>query len=148
LREQEGRLAPLAPHCADCPANVFGDSFGCYGALRYPIRARSEAWLMERLQPPHTPGGYLCLKAIADFGYDGELIQRWRERELFELPRPIERALDPSRPGETTVNSNQIWHALLGVGNELQPFHCLYVPLWVGAVRIDGEVPTEPEHLL
>jgi hypothetical protein len=146
LREEEGRLTPLAPHCAECPVNVFGDSFGCYGALRYPIRARSEEWLMDRLQPADMPGGFLCLKAVADFHYDGAPIQSWRDSELFEffeLPEPIERDL-----GQATVNSNQVWQALLAVGTELRPFHCLYVPLWLGAVRIDGEVPRDPEHCL
>jgi hypothetical protein len=150
LREQEERLTPFAPHCAECPVNVLAHSFGCYGALRYPIRARSEEWLMERLQPADSPGGFLCLRAVADLRYDGAPIQRWRESktfQIFELPRPVGRALDPARPGETTINSNQVWHALLALGNELQPFHCLYVPLWVGAVRIDGEVPSRPEHL-
>jgi hypothetical protein len=150
LREQEERLTRLAPDCAACPVNVFADSFGCYGALRYPIRARSEEWLMERLQPANTPGGFLCCKAVVDLHYDGVPIQRWRENKhvpIFELPRPIARALDPARPRETTINSNQVWHALLALGNEMQPFHCLYVPLWLGAVRIDGEVPSQPEHL-
>jgi hypothetical protein len=150
LREQEQRLAPLAPSCAGCPVNVLARSFGCYGSLRYPIRARSEEWLMGRLQPADSPGGFLCLKAVTDLRYDGAPIQRWRDggsSQIFELPRPIRRALDPARPDATTINSNQVWHALLGLGNELQPFHCLYVPLWVGAVRIDGEVPSRPEHL-
>jgi hypothetical protein len=150
LKQQHERLTQLAPHCSGCPACVLSRTFGCYGALRYPIRARSEEWLMERLQPADSPGGYLCLKAVADLGYDGEPIQRWRDSDvvdIFELKRPIERALDPDRPEETTVNSNQIWHPLLALGNELQPFHCLYVPLWVGGVRLDGEAPSEPEHL-
>jgi hypothetical protein len=150
LREEEERLTPLAAHCAECPVNVFSNSFGCYGAVRYPIRARSEEWLMQRLQPADTPGGFLCCKAVVDLGYDGAPIQRWRASKLFqifELPRPIERTLDPARPEETTINSNQVWHPLLALSNELQPFHCLYVPLWVGAVQIDGEVPSRPEHL-
>lgn len=149
LRAQEERLTPLAAHCAGCPVNVLAKTFGCYGALRYPIRARSEEWLMDRLQPGDTPGGFLCCKAVY-LRYDGEPIQRWRDNdlvEIFELRRPIERALDPARPGETTINSNQVWQPLLALGAELQPFHCLYVPLWVGAVRIDGVVPSEPEHL-
>jgi hypothetical protein len=89
----------------------------------------------------------MCLKAIADFHYGGEPIQRMREGELFELKEPIQRTLDPDRPCETTINANQVWHALLGVGNELRPFHCLSVPLWVGGVRLDGEIPSKPQHL-
>lgn len=147
LREEEERLTPLAPDCANCPVNLFADSFGCTAALRYPVSARSEEWLMNRLQPPSTPGGFLCRKAIADFHYDGAPIQRWREGKLFELPQPIERALDPDHPDQK-INSNQVWQALLAVGNELKPFHCLYVPLWVGVVRLDGDVPSEPEHLM
>jgi hypothetical protein len=147
---QEQRLTGLASSCEKCPVNVLAKSFGCYGSLRYPIRARSEQWLMDRLQPADTPGGYLCCKAVVDLHYDGAPIQQWRQSQhssLFELPRPIERALDPARPGETTISSNQVWHALLCLGSELQPAHCLYVPLWLGAVRIDGAVPSEPEHL-
>jgi hypothetical protein len=150
LREEEARLTPLAADCGKCPVNVFAESFGCYGAMRYPIPAKSEEWLISRLQPADSPGGYLCCKAVVDLRYTGEPIQRWRDSDdfkIFELPRPVGRTLDPARPGETTINSNQVWHALLALGNELQPFHCLYVPLWVGAVQLDGEVPSRPEHL-
>lgn len=150
LCQEEARLTSLAGHCADCPVNVLGRTFGCYGALRYPITARSEEWLMGRLQPADAPGGYLCLRAVSDLGYTGEPIQRWRDStvvQIFERRQPVARALDANRPEETTINSNQVWHALLALKNELQPFHCLYVPLWVGAVLLDGEVPNSPEHL-
>lgn len=150
LLQEAEQLTPLAVHCEKCPVNVLDDAFGCYGSLRYPIRAKTEQWLMERLQPADSPGGFLCVRAVSDLGYDGAPIQRWRDNkttQIFELRQPIERALDPDRSDETTVNSNQIWHPLLAMGSELSPFHCLYVPMWLGAVLLDGEVPCEPEHL-
>ena len=48
--------------------------------------------------------------------------------EIFELPQPVEHALDPERPDETTVNSNQIWHALLALKNEAIDGAAVLVP--------------------
>ncbi len=146
LQADFGQLAPLAPDCADCPANLFGESFGCYAALRYPIPAVSEQWIMDRLQPADAAGGFLFRRCIADLGYDGSVPQRYREGGLFELAAPLERALDPKRPDEK-VNANHFWHALFGVGWELKPFHCLYPLLWLGAIRLDGEVPATAQQL-
>lgn len=147
LVEQTQVLAPLAPDCAQCPANILEENFGCYGSLRYPIAARSEQWLLDRLEPPDRPGGLLLLRAIADLGYTGEPLPRLRAGGLFELGESPERVLDPARPDETRVRADQIWHALLAVGPELQPDHCMMILTWIGALSLDGKVPTAPEHL-
>jgi hypothetical protein len=36
-------------HCGSCSANVRESVMGCYGAIRYPITAGGEEWLMRRL---------------------------------------------------------------------------------------------------
>jgi hypothetical protein len=140
-------LRPLEEDCQRCPVNAFRDSLGCCGFLRYPIAAAAERWLLDRVQPADQAGGFYFLKAIGDLGYTGELMKQWRAGGLFEADAPSERVLDPERPDETRVTSDQIWHALFGVGNELQPWHCAMILLWLGSIRHDGEVPAGPEDL-
>ena len=42
-------LDEYAEHCASCPANRSGQPYGCMGFVDYPITARAETWLLERL---------------------------------------------------------------------------------------------------
>ncbi len=143
LITQTAPLDELARDCQACPANCLADAFGCAGFARYPIPARAEEWLMDMLEPADTAGGFYLLKALGDLGYTGEAMRTWREGGLFERPEPVERALDPDRPAETRVTSDQVWHALFGVGWELRPWHCSMLLLWCGAILLDGEGVTE-----
>jgi hypothetical protein len=140
-------LQPLETDCKQCPVNALRDDFGCCGFLRYPIAASAEQWLLDRVQPADEVGGYYFLKAIDDLGYTGEPMKQWRAGGIFEAGAPVERSLDPDRPDETRVSTDQIWHALFGVGNELQSWHCGMILLWLGGIRHDGKAPEDPADL-
>src|SRR5262249_19551116 len=109
-------LRTLGADCKRCPVNALRDEFGCCGFLRYPIAAAAEVWLVDRVQPADEVGGFYFRRAIADLGYTGEPMKKWRAGGIFEAAAPAERVLDPERPDETRVTSDQVWHALFGVG--------------------------------
>ncbi len=141
-----GELDPHEADCASCPANCRGEPFSCVFVLNYPIRRTSETWLMERLQPGTTVGGQFCLRALRDFNYTGEPIQRMRAGGLFASSRPITRHLEGDPFPKTAITSDQLFQAILAIGEPLNPAHCLLVLFWLGAVRVNGSVPIEPEE--
>jgi hypothetical protein len=135
-------LDDLASHCAGCDACALGDTFGCVGFLRYPLTDPLERWIVERVQPADTLGGFLLLRAIDDFGYRGEPMAGWRQRrELLERPTALEATVAKRFLSATRVSVDQILQAILAVGGQLEPAHCMGVLLWLGALRIHGRVP-------
>ncbi|MCA9665541.1 MAG: hypothetical protein KC503_08130 [Myxococcales bacterium] len=147
-------LDKYAPHCEHCPASIFDERFGCWGYIPYPISESAERWMMSRVQPPDTLGGFLMLAAIDDFGYDGGSLRAWRERGLFELPEAptvslATRELESPVVSEMiTVSADQIFQALFCIGEPLDPVHCLGVLLWLGALHIGGSVPDDIDPAL
>ncbi|MEQ1501140.1 MAG: hypothetical protein ABMB14_02870 [Myxococcota bacterium] len=148
------QLDPLASHCVGCPMNVFDSVFGCYTALQYPIGRVVEQHLLDRLQPADEAGGFLLLSAIRDLGYTGAPIAQLRGH-LFEADVAPTRALDPGLdpgfdPGDaegTTVSADSLWHAWLAMGPQLAPGHLMMLLVWLGALRLDGEVPRDGASL-
>lgn len=141
-------LDPHAAGCEACMVNVLEPAFGCYGAIQYPITAETETWLMARLRPADEAGGMLLVEALEDPGYDGAPIARMRgSADLMALRAPVSRVLDPEDPDATTVTSDQVLHAMLAVGGELGPTHLLMLLIWLGAIRLDGELPREIESV-
>jgi hypothetical protein len=137
--------APLdaqAKHCQGCPANFLGTPYGCYGGLRYPVSAAGETWLVSRLQPADSPGGFMLLSAIRDFKYDGAPIKRMRAAGMFELKQPAEKVVEKKLLGATRVSGDQIFQAFFSVGPALGAGHCAMLLLMLGALEIDGRVPT------
>ncbi len=137
--------APLQEHdgdCPDCPANLGNQPYGCLGFVPYPIGPDAELWLAGRIQPSGTLGHKLLCDALRDFGYTGELIAQWRERGLLTAPEPQTVVLRKAWFAKTTVDTNQLFQALFGVGSHLEPTHCALVLMWLGALAFDGEVPT------
>jgi hypothetical protein len=142
--------APLrkqAASCNGCPANVSNEPYGCYGSIRYPIPESSEAWLMDHVQGPGSVGGELLFRAIEDFGYDGAIIKRYRERNLMQRTAPV-RTWKTGFLSKKTVSADQIWHALFNVG-DLQPAHAQMMLLCLGMLRdSDGKILGSPEAKL
>ncbi len=107
LDELERAAAPLAEHapaCADCPANLLDDSYGCVGSIPYPISSQGEAWLLERLPARvDEPPGALLLKALRDFGLDGQRGSMMRAQGLLEATQA-----QGARWGEVIVSSDQL----------------------------------------
>jgi hypothetical protein len=146
LRSQALRLEPFDKNCLGCPANVSGEPFGCVHFTKYPIPQAAEQWLMDRIQPLGTPGCFLLLASFQDLGYDGEPIRGYRERGLFESTTPILKTFPPNKFNRTEINSDQLFHAVFGVGIELEATHLMMVLMWLGAIALDGQVPTKPEQ--
>lgn len=146
LEREAGGLEAIAPDCATCPVNRGGLVGGCVGVLHYPIPRSSEAWLLDRVQPPDTVGGFLLLRAIADFKYDGSAVKSYRERKLFEAETTLTRPLPANEFGASEIRSDQLFHALLGVGPKLNPWHQAMFLCWLGALGVDGNIPSTPEQ--
>jgi len=140
--------APLREHddaCPTCPANITNQPYGCVGYLPYPIEQDAELWLAARVQPEGSLGHKLLCDALRDFAYTGEMFAQWRERGLITAPEPQTVVLRDNEAGITTVDTNQLFQAVFGVGSRLEPTHCALVLMWLGALAIDGEVPPEAE---
>lgn len=139
LLDHAADLDPLEHHCKGCPANRTGRPFGCMGFIDYPITARSEAWLLDRLPVPDEPLVWLLLKqGIQEFGYDGSSVKVLRDvdnnsedgtRTYFELPVSPQRRL-----GEIRVSGDQMLEMVFGVGERIIPNHAGILLLFFHAI--------------
>lgn len=145
LFEATAILDELAPRCAGCAACVFADRFGCVTFIPYPVAEAGEAWLMKRVQPADTLGGFLLQKAIKDFSYTGAKIAAWRARGLFESKTPTQAVVKKGFLSSTKVSSDQLLEGVLALGEPMQASHGMLVLLFVGALKIDGAVPTRKD---
>jgi hypothetical protein len=145
-RESTAVLDELGPHCEECLANQFGDPFGCVTTIDYPIPASAEAWLAQHIQPSDTLGGWLLLKSIEDFGWDGRRMAEARARGLLAASAPIEVVVKKGFLSRTTVSSAQFLEATLLFGI-LPPLHCMMVLLFLGVLELDGHQPTRKDEL-
>lgn len=144
LLDHASVLDDYAEHCALCPANRSGQPYGCMGFVQYPITARAETWLLERLPVPDEPLVWLLLRqGIQKLGYDGASVKALREadggvdageRRYFELPIAPERRL-----GELRVSGDQALEMIFGVGERIIPNHAGILLLFVGAINRDLE---------
>ena len=148
LVAEAGRLAPLIPQCARCPANVLRRPFGCIGAINYPIPKVVEEWLACMLQPSTAIGGKLFLDSIREFGYTGQPIQKFREAGMFESDQPIKKKVKGGLFSSTSVTTSQLFEALFCINDPLDPNHCLGVLLWLGSIRLDGAPVETPEQAM
>jgi len=142
LAEMDAETAPLAPlahFCKDCPASGGGRPFGCIRLVNYPITRTAEEWILARLTMPDTVAGFLMLSAIRDFQYDGAIVKRYRSEKLFESPDELKKTLLPNSFGAVEIGTDAFYHALIGVGPKLEPWHSAMVLAWVGAIGLDGQ---------
>ncbi|MCY4146506.1 MAG: hypothetical protein OXE95_03195 [Chloroflexi bacterium] len=128
-----------AHHCQACPASRGLGAYGCVGFVRYPISARAENWLLERLPVPDEPLVWLLLKqGIQTLGYDGASVRALRQsderRAYFERPVAARRRL-----GELRVSGDQALEMIVGVGERVIPNHAGILLLFFGAVDRDLE---------
>lgn len=140
--------APLDEHgetCATCPANGFGQPYGCWAHVPYPISAAAEAWLVSRVEPSDRVGGKLLLQQLRTGAIDGEPIARLRRgsRAVFAAEVPATRVLEKGWLRSTAINTDHLLHALLGRAPTMIPEHGLLILIWLGAVSIDGRPPAE-----
>jgi len=139
LLDHAAQLDEWEYHCSGCPANGRDHPFGCMGFIRYPISARAETWLLERLPVPDEPLLWLLLKqGIRKFGYDGSSVKLLRDRDdtreeggrtYFELPAAPQRRL-----GELRVSGDQTLEMIFGVGERIMPNHAGILLLFFDAI--------------
>lgn len=109
LKAQAGQLGALESFCRGCPANIFRPAFGCLTAVRYPIGADAERWLVEHLpNEADGPPGADIVRALGDFSIDGDRVADMRKRRLLESPAPL-----VGRIGDIEVTSDQILELML-----------------------------------
>jgi hypothetical protein len=131
-----------AAHVAACPAcKILNCGIACVGVVPTPLSARVEAWLVERLpEDIESVAGFLLRKAIGDFGYDGARAKALRGKGLLEASGPFERHYGPFFR-RFVVSSEQILEELVCAG-DVAPSHALAVLVHLGAIEVDGKVPT------
>lgn len=116
---QAAPLEKLSVHCTGCPANLnkSAASFGCTGAIHYPISKKTEEWLVARLPDNvDAPSLSLLFKYLADFDINGAPVDSQRgRREVYELKAPIIRKWG-GWLSKKTVSSSQIIHMLVMMG--------------------------------
>ncbi len=144
LLDHAAALDAHAEHCRSCPANRGLGAYGCLGFLRYPISARAETWLLERLPVPDEPLLWLLLRqGIRTFGYDGASVKALREmdsanqdggRTYFELSNAPQR-----RFGQVRVSGDQALEMIFGVGPRIVPNHAGILLLFFNAIERDLE---------
>lgn len=144
VQELLDEVAPLEAEragCATCPADRGAGGFGCYRSIPYPIPDAAEAWLMSRLpRSLATTAGQLLVRALEDFGWDGEHAAGMRADDdtFFESRVPY-----GVRWGEgddaAELSSDQLFHLLFHVGH-LAPAHSLLAALFLGVLDHDVDL--------
>ncbi len=130
MLDRAAELDPLAHYCEDCPANARGAPFGCVGFVQYPISARAERWLLDRLPGIDEPLIWLLLRqGVQELNYTGESVVPLRtDPTYFEERRVAGRDLV-----EFIFTANQAFELLFLLGN-IQPPHAGILLLLFGAI--------------
>lgn len=134
-------LEPHVPVCTNCPANALRMPFGCSVPIRFPIKKSAERWLLDRVQPPDTLGGVLCLETLSDDAIDGERTRDFRTRGWVEAFPGLSRKLPANAFGKTELTGDELLQPLLLPRGRLAPWQGLNVLFWFGAIKLDEAVP-------
>jgi hypothetical protein len=121
LLDLAAELVPWEPACIDCPANRTGVSFGCVGAINYPLSTCAERWLLDQLPDNNHPLPFMLFqKAIRELGYTGDSVAALRAQSgvFLESPDPQKRCLSDA----LRVNGNQVFEILF-LSGPIQPAH-------------------------
>jgi len=148
LAELEAEAKLLDGHasaCNGCRANFLGQAYGCFGAINYPIPESGEAWLLGRVQPAGSLGAQLCAEFMAEFGLKGDPVRRMRDEGLFDARKTGKATLSKKFLRSVSVSADQLLETIFMAGNPLAPGHCFGILIWLGAIRVDGRVPSSPD---
>ena len=142
MLNQAAELEPLIPYCADCPANVLGRPFGCYGAINYPISSAAERWLLEQLPTNREPILWMLLRESLKEN-DGHAVEPLRAGgAYFE-----ERAVRGRQLSETIASADQIFQLLFLYGH-IQAGHAGILLLFFGATPRAGLESSDVSRIL
>ncbi len=141
-------LDPHVPVCTNCPANARRAPFGCVVVVRYPIKKNAERWLLDRVQPPDTIGGALCLETLAEANTDGEVTRDHRARGLLEAFPGLDREFPKNAFDKPELTADELLQPLLLTHSKLLPWQSLNVLLWFGAIKLDDAVPATADDAM
>ena len=147
LLREAAPLDELAVSCAGCPANIRQTDFGCGGSIHYPISARAEDWLLERLPDDlKSAAGTLLTHATTEFGFDGAVIDAVRNRrDFYAAEVAAVREWNSAPAGKLRITSSQILQMTFAVGS-LQAAHAKLVALFLGFLNDHGFPSEDPEN--
>lgn len=145
---EAGPLDELSVHCSGCPANLRNTSFGCGGAINYPITEDAERWLIAQL-PVDLDGaaGQMLVRAINELQFTGAKIDAARSRKkLYAASKPAVRTWRRSfLSTKTSITSSQVMQMLVGLG-DLQPSHARLVCYFLGLLNTDMQIDLKPDY--
>ena len=132
MLDQAAELEPLLPYCADCPANILGRPFGCYGAINYPISSAAEKWLLDQLPSNRQPLLWMLLRESLKEN-DGHPVQPLRAGGIYFEERSVR-----GRPyGEYIASADQIFQMLFLYGH-IQAGHAGILLMFFNAIPRDA----------
>ncbi len=132
MLDQAAELEPLIPYCDDCPANVLGRPFGCYGSINYPVSSAAEKWLLDLLPSNRDPILWMLLRESFKQN-DGHPVEPLRAGgAYFE-----ERAVRGREYGEYIASADQVFQMLFLYGH-IQAIHAGMLLLFFNAVPRSG----------
>lgn len=137
LLDEAAELDPLAGHCAGCPANRIGAPYGCMGYIGYPVSAKAEGWLLDRLPVPDEPLIWLLLKQVVqEFRYTGATVAGWRgeDSSFFEAASAPRRRL-----GEIQMDGDMVFEMLFTRRAHILPRQGALLLMFFGAIERDLE---------
>lgn len=128
MLNQAAELEPLLSWCADCPANILGRPFGCYGAINYPISSAAEKWLLDQLPYNHQPLLWLLLRE-ALIENDGHPVEPLRAGGVYFEERNVR----GRQYSESIASANQVFQMLFLFGH-IQAGHAGILLLFFNAI--------------
>lgn len=146
IEAENAVLNPHVPVCTNCPVNALRRPFGCIAAVAYPIPKPAERWLLDRVEPPDTIGGALCLQHIADAAIDGERTREYRTRGLFGAFPGLDRDLPDNPFDKPEITGDELFQPLLLSNDKIVPWQALHMLLWFGAIKLDDAIPKTAEE--
>lgn len=145
LLDAAQELTPWEGYCVRCPANLWGQAFGCTGTINYPISAAGERWLLEQLPDNQHPLLFLLLQqAIRDLGYTGETAAALRAQPgIF-----MESAQAQQRDLEALIITGDQVFELLFLSGPIYPAHGSVLLQFFGAISpdLDADVMMQLAH--
>ncbi len=136
LFDQAAALESYASACLGCPANALKRSFGCFGAINYPVSHAAEVWLLSQLPTINEPLPYLLLRqTIEDWPNLGQ-----HARSIRQSPGAVLESGDSlaRRLGEFAVSADQLLEMVL-FQPSITPLFGAMLLLLFGGIRRDLE---------
>jgi len=145
LIERLDPLEELVKHCADCPACVMSEQFGCFDGSPSPITEEAEEWLHDRIPhdlPEWVARGWRLFwkEGRGDAALIGSLREKGREFLQAESAWTIAVTSDKR---QVSFNANELLAALFGA-ERLIPDEGLMLLGMLGV--LDDDVDDEDEE--